>query len=148
MQQKQKAHQLQLIGPLASRTAGRQGDNAMFNYKCKWAKCKAEYVSKAKLEYTGCGDGFPPTGWATVWLETNEIPMGEIASLICPEHVREIGVLLGMTAARGLSDPVAKCSGCCGPIWEYEVTPDNPCKFGSRCLCSECQAEGVEQAAI
>lgn len=113
----------------------------MIYYKCKWAGCKAQYASEVELDYTGCGNGYPPTGWATVGVETNEVPMGEIASLICPKHVMEISHLLGVhpLRTRSLSDPVAMCSACRGPIWEYEVTPENPCKVGTRCLCSLCQ---------
>jgi hypothetical protein len=50
------------------------------------------------LEYTD----YPPDGWGTVGIETNEIrfreiPLEEMSSLVCPKHVKAIDFLLGLS---------------------------------------------------
>ena len=82
-------------------TAGQQKRvRPMHSYKCQWAGCTEEYVSEVALEYTD----YPPDGWGTVGIETNEIrfreiPLEEMSSLVCPKHVRAIDFLLGLSHA-------------------------------------------------
>jgi hypothetical protein len=82
-------------------TKERRRPRNMHSYKCEWIGCTEEYVSEVNLEYT---DGYPPDGWATVGIETNEIrfreiPLEEMSSLVCPKHVRAIDFLLGLSHA-------------------------------------------------